>query len=196
MSYRVNLIGEGEVLVDDTTGIKIKDFIASGKRGGYFQANGGMYQVRDVKFVAPVRDIKSEQKGWNNEQINKDRDYDAKLGRLSKESAKEKAEREIRVRIKPMLKKVSLAVDIKDLFKHIYIWFEKNPKYPWCPLDVWLEYGFGSTQVFPYYTKLIVNHDRRVYRWLEEENEISKEVDPYQILNEPLAYTMGGDLDG
>lgn len=199
MSYRVNLMGEGEVIVDDDTGRKIQDFISTGKRVGYFKAGDAMYQVRDVKNVIPVRDTKTEQKTWTSNQVSIDEDYNTKLLRLSKQNPKEKAEREIKVRIKPLLKKISLVVSIQDLFKHIYTWFKNNPKYPWCPVDVWYEYGFGKAQV-PYYSKIVINHDRRVYRWLEEQNPTQnkkpvKDDDLYQVLFEPLADRIGGDLD-
>jgi len=194
MNYLVSLIGIGEVNVDEITGRKIKEYIATGKRNGYFKSEEGVYQVKDVKYVRPIKDGSPKNKGWTDKQMEEDRDYDDRLEAWANQTPDNKAKREIKTRIAPIFQRVKPQINIKELYSHLYKWFENNPEYPWCPIDVWLGYAFRELDVFPYYTKLVINHDRRVYRWLDEKNKVPQ-MEKYGVLFEPLAYTIGGDLD-
>lgn len=196
MSYRVRLTGGDDIKVDDTTGKKLLEMIETNKREGFFHSGKDLYLAKDVRAVVFLGEEVNEDAKKAADLEAKDKEYDVKLEKWSREDSKTKAIREVKVRIKPLTKFIEPMLPMSETAKSISEWFDKNPEYPWCPINVWLEPAFGKRTTYPYYLNLVARHESRVNRWLAT----FKHLEPAEMKfkTEDLVNFYigdGGDLD-
>lgn len=167
MTYRAKFSANEYVEVDDRTGERLKNALIDGDKDGTFVANNSVYQVRDVKAV--IADKEHTHDDFKLKYADQIKKFGEKLAVFSKQSAEEKAKREIKYRIKAGLTGLTPASTWEDIARFLVIWFRKNPEYPYCPFTEWvhLVFPFGYRNI-PGFYQLVVRHDNAVYEWMHQ----------------------------
>lgn len=171
MKYKVLLIGNKEVIINESAKEKLEQVVRGGAET-FVEIDGQYVKTSAIKAILKIGEEVSSTAFQDRNKVEMD-EWNKTCERMADLSIQEKTEKEMEVRVMPGWRLSKQDKDdplLSDAYGAIVNFFEENPMYPRCPMKIWfpiLRSKLQSKGDISRWFEMIARNDDAIERWIE-----------------------------